>query len=333
MTFVRLPAGTPEELVALQAEVERRLRPAPGRQVHLDERTHVYTVAGEVVPSVTEIRRPPMHLREHPGRLEDYDHAPGWAKDRGRKVHELVAETERLRAIGFAPDVGELGLEPEVGDLQPFLDAWEAFRRAVGWVTFAVEYPLEGVLWTTCEACGMTTCAHREPAAVRYAGTLDLLGVMMTPPPFFPVDPSGIVVVDLKTGGSMPQSVGAQVALYVGAVCGYVGTLRGVYGLGLRIGEDGKQIAADGKMILGKKRTKADDGRYPEGWDVVPKRTTFRPITAGDFDKARAAALAWHEARKAELGGDANAVPEPHSDTHLAAAPAVPGAAFEEAWL
>lgn len=329
MTFVRLPEGTPADIVGLQAELRERLRPAPGRNVYLDETSHVYTVGAsaatteERLPSVTEVRRPPMHLRRHEGGLEDYQFAPGWANERGRKVHELVAQVEAYRAIGLAPPAGEL---------QPFIDAWEAFRRVVGWVTFAVEHSLEGVLWTTCEACGMQTCSHREPEAIRYAGTLDLLGVMTTPPPFFPASRLEPVVVDLKSGGSMPSSVGVQVALYVAAVCGYVGTLRGIYGLGLRLGEDGKQIDADGRMILGRKRTKRDEEDYPEEWDVVPKVTTFRPITGEDLSKARAAALTWYEARQAEQGGDANAE---HDDIarHLGAAPVVPGAAFgEEAW-
>lgn len=321
MTFVRLPEGTPAKLVELQVELRERLRPAPGREVHLDERTHVYTVGGEVVPSVTEVRRPPVHLRDHPGGLADYDFAPAWANERGRQVHELVAQVETYRAVGLTPPAGEH---------QPFLDAWEAFRDATKWVTLAVEHALEGVLWTTCEVCSATVCSHREPEAIRYAGTLDLLGVMSNPPPFFPVGPLIPVVVDLKTGSSMPSSTGVQVALYMAALGGYVGPH--VRGFGLRLGEDGKQIDADGRMILGRKRTKKDAERYPDHWDSVPMVTTFRPIMVDDMQKAWAAALTWNEARQAERGGDANAVTDPHIDTHLAAAPVVPGAAFEDAW-
>lgn len=317
MTFVRLPDGTPRELVALRSALVERLRPAPGRRVELDERTHLYTVAGEAIPSVTELRRGPVDRRAHRGGAADYDFAAPWVCQRGTDVHALIAETERLRAIGYAPDVPEC--------YAPFLAAWQAFVRTTGWVTFAVEHSLEGLLWTDCAICGATSCAHREPEAIRYAGTLDVLGAMREPPSFSGAAPWSIGVVEVKTGSSMPQSVGIQGAGYVIAVCGYVGSLAPVFGFGVRIGEDGSQIDADGLMVLGKKRTKRDEGRYPDEWETVPKLTTFRPIVGQDFDNFRSAALTWHLDRKTERGGDANAEPD-DSNLHLEPAPASSGA-------
>lgn len=290
MTFVRLTADHP--VADFAEKLRERLAPAPGREVVLNEVMHTYTVGGESVQSVTTLRR-----KRGPGidpvARQDYDFADTDVIKRANDVHALVADIERVRFLPWDVPV------PDV--YAPFVEVWIAFRNAVGWVTLAVEHSLEGVIWTPCPRCSAQLCVHREPEGWRYAGTADLVGVMLKPPPWY--HKRWIWLVDLKTGSSMPASVGQQVAAYVEAVRGAVGDLAPVCGAGLRLGGDGSQLDAEGRLKLSRPRTSVDGMRY-QGHDEVPLRGTWRDHRADDRkDFIMSAATYFGAFGK---GGDAN---------------------------
>jgi hypothetical protein len=282
MTFVRLPADHP--VADFAEKLRERLTPAPGREVVLDEERHAYTVGGVPVPSVTDLRRGPG------AESSDYDFGNREAMARGTAVHALVADIERARFMPWDVPVEDV--------YAPFVEVWLAFRDAVGWVTLAVEHSLEGVLWTPCPRCRAQLCIHREPEGWRYAGTPDMIGVMLKPPRWY--RPGWIWVVDLKTGKAMPASVGQQIAAYVEAVRAAVGDLAPACGAGLLLKGDGSQLDAKGHLRLSRPRTKADGELY-QGHDEVPLRGTWRDHRADDREDFIASAATYFGAQ----GGDA----------------------------
>lgn len=108
------------------------------RDLSLDEATHVYRLAGKVVPSVTGILRPLANFEGIP------KHVLEAKADLGRRVHFACQ-------LDDEDDLDEDTVEPEVA---PYLDAWRLFLRESG----------AGVL--------MNEQKVFEPE-LRYAGTLD----------------------------------------------------------------------------------------------------------------------------------------------------------------
>ncbi len=108
-------------------------------EVHFDEATHIYTVRGQVVPSVTQVL-------QSAGLVDDrwFNEA---ARDRGRIV-AIAIELHSKKNLQYVPD-----------GYQGYVDAWEKFLAETGFVPREVETPLYNSVYG-------------------YAGTSDAVGDM-----------------------------------------------------------------------------------------------------------------------------------------------------------
>lgn len=135
---------------------------------------HEYRFAGEVVPSVTQVLKP----------LTDYSRIPAdtleTARQQGVAIHKMV----ELDCMG---DLDEDGL-PEW--MRPYFLAWRAFVDESGFVVVASEQRV-------------------YHPALRYAGTLDLMGYM---PKLKGGDALGLI--DVKRSFYADAAIGYQTAAY-----------------------------------------------------------------------------------------------------------------------
>jgi hypothetical protein len=130
---------------------------------------------GFSAPSVTTILSPLNDFSKvPPDRLE-------WARERGQAVHAVTAMY----------DEGTLDPSSVHPIIQRFLDGWVKFRADTGFVP----------LWTE---------AFVRSKKYGYAGRLDRIGYL----PAGERWPECHVIADLKTGATIPISLGPQVAAY-----------------------------------------------------------------------------------------------------------------------
>lgn len=134
-----------------------------------DEATHTYRHDGQVIPGVTGILAPLTDLSAVPADILAAASAFGTA------VH---LATELL-------DQGRLDMSSVDAALLPYLDAWRQFCSD------------HGAEWTHIEA-------RLYHPALRYAGTVDRMGVVDGVPS----------IVDIKTSGVIYPSTGPQTAAY-----------------------------------------------------------------------------------------------------------------------
>jgi len=186
MPFARLKADDP--LRPLQDLLRARLGDPPGVEL-VDVEMHRYADAdGRDLPSVGTL------LARGAG-MDGYAFAPAHVLDLGRRVAEKVAEVE-LSGLPFWADPDD--------DVAPFLDAWLAFKREVGWRSLMAEHVVSGLVHPP------------SGAPFRFAGTLDVGGAMTTPPAWWPTA-AELTVLEIKMG-SIPTSGPPQDAAYCLAV-------------------------------------------------------------------------------------------------------------------
>jgi hypothetical protein len=155
-----------------------------------DEATHTYRLLGLVVPSVTQVLKPLSNFEGVP------THVLEAKRDLGNRVHA---------ACQFS-DEGDLDEASIESDVQPYLDAWNRFKRETGATVLLNEQRVA------------------EPM-LQYAGTLDRV-VLLHEEKW---------LIDLKTCISCPIAVGPQTAAYLRALGDTSVTHRGA----LRLRPDG----------------------------------------------------------------------------------------------
>lgn len=139
-------------------------------KLDFDSAAHEYHLDGQHVPGVTQVL----------GALEDFEGVPWHLLEAARKFGQHVHEA---CALMVREELDWASLDPS---LVPYVEAAKRFIDESGVVVRACEFRV----------------AH---AALRYAGTLDLLGEWR-----------GLAMFDFKSG-VLPRSVGPQTAAYAGA--------------------------------------------------------------------------------------------------------------------
>jgi len=139
--------------------------------VTFDERTHVYRVGGREVPSVTTILKPIQ---------ADMSTIPPKVLENARRRGVAVDKAIELLENGC---LDQASVTEEVAG---YLEGWEKFKAAYGWMTFAGQRVILG------------------PSA-EYAGMLDLVGESTL---------RGRMILDVKCTYVTPKTVHAQISGY-----------------------------------------------------------------------------------------------------------------------
>lgn len=163
------------------------------RGLAFDEETHVYTLDGAPIPSVTSIMRPLTNaIYDGVSQLSMYV-----AADRGTRAHEQVSNMVRY------------GVVESDADTEPYIAAFKRF----------------------CDNYQPTWLASEFRAynkAMRYAGTIDLIGYV-TPDDGNGVD----IVDLKCTSQLHPLLLSVQLSAYAAMLAGHGVMVRAVYGLRL----------------------------------------------------------------------------------------------------
>ena len=160
------------------------LQPQP--DLRFKEDGHVYSVHGITYPSVTQVLSGCgivdfSFLDNNPGETRDF------YLERGRRVH-LATELYDLDELDVATvDAADMG----------YLQAWECLRKEYGFIPFS-----DGIE------------VRRYHPTLGYAGTIDRLGKMERTYEWR-MDPLN-VVLDIKTGVSLPWWIDLQLTGYAG---------------------------------------------------------------------------------------------------------------------
>lgn len=138
---IDIKTGKAEPWAALQTAAQSLLN---SYDVTFDKEGHVYTAAGQVLPSITQILKAEGFI--------DTSHYDDWSRDKGSMVHLAIH-------YDITGELDESSIDPEI---VPYLAAWRKFKKESGFNVERSEKPAANLMY-------------------RYAGTPDLIGCFPSP--------------------------------------------------------------------------------------------------------------------------------------------------------
>lgn len=141
MVYVDIKTGKAEPWSKLQTAAQSLLN---SYDVAFEKEGHVYTAAGQVLPSITQILKDEGFI--------DTSHYDDWSRDKGSMVH-LACHYD------VTGELDEESLDPEI---VPYLEAFRKFMKESGFKVDKSEVPAANLMY-------------------RYAGTPDLVGCFPSP--------------------------------------------------------------------------------------------------------------------------------------------------------